>query len=146
MTSGMQSLQYQGSAGRWEYGTHIAINKVMKVAISHWQGRISPVFDVASEVFLVDIEDGQANGGQIVQLGQCNPFARVREIAALGAQSVICGAISLDLNTMLTDAGIHVFGFCCGSVEDVLEALQTGTFGQEHFRMPGSKSIADRRI
>jgi len=28
---------------------------VMKVAIPHWQGRISPVFDVAGALLLVDV-------------------------------------------------------------------------------------------
>ena len=33
---------------------------VMKVAIAHWQGRISPVFDVAGALLLVD---DRARGG-----------------------------------------------------------------------------------
>ena len=128
------------------YGTPIAIDKAMKIAISHWQGRVSPVFDVSSEVFLVDIEDGQVNSGQIVLLGHHNPFTRAQEIAALGVQMLICGAISFDLKTILSEAGIQVLGFCCGALEDILGALRTGTFCRDRFCMPGSLDSMDRRI
>lgn len=141
-----QYLKYQCPVDIKGSGTPIAIDQVMKIAISHWRGRISPVFDVSSEVFLVDIEDSRVNSKQIVLLGHRNPFTRAREIAALGAQLLICGAISLDFKTILTEVGIQVIGFCCGAVEDVLGALQTGTFGGERFRMPGSKGHMDRRF
>lgn len=146
LLSEFHSLKYQCPVSILGDGTSIAVGKVMKIAISHWQGRISPVFDVSSEVFLVDIKDGRANSGQIVLLGHQNPFTRAREIAALDAQMLICGAISLDLNTILTEAGIQVFGFCCGALEDILEALRTGTFGRDRYRMPGSLGPTDRSL
>src|SRR3989339_815308 len=31
----------------------------MRIAIAHWQGRVSPVFDVSDQLFLIDIENGR---------------------------------------------------------------------------------------
>ena len=109
----------------------------MKIAISQWQGRISPVFDVAQEVLLVDIEGCRVLEMQRASLSRNNPFERAREMAALGTELLICGAISLAYEKVLIQAGIHVIGFCCGEVVAVLAALEKGHFGGKRFRMPG---------
>jgi predicted Fe-Mo cluster-binding NifX family protein len=109
----------------------------MKTAISQWQGRISPVFDVAQEVLLVEIKGSKVLEVQRVSLSCSSPFERTREIVALGTELLVCGAISLEYEKVLIQAGIHVIGFCCGEVEAVLAALEKGQFGGKRFRMPG---------
>jgi len=109
----------------------------MKIAISQWQGRISPVFDVTQEVLLVDIESCRVLEMQRASLSRNNPFERAREMAALGTELLVCGAISLAYEKVLIQAGIHVVGFCCGEVVAVLAALEKGQFSGKRFRMPG---------
>lgn len=114
----------------------------MKIAISHWQGRISPVFDVAQHVLLVDLDGNQVVRRQHVSLGPGDPFYRAKEIVGLGAELLVCGAISHPLEKALVHAGIRVAGFTCGDVDTILAALQTGRLGEACFRMPGSSGPA----
>lgn len=114
----------------------VALNLLMKIAISHWRGRISPVFDVAQQVLLVDLDSNQVVR-QHLSLGSGDPFCRAREIVDLGAELLVCGAISHSLEKALVHAGVRVAGFTCGDVDTILAALQTGRLGEACFRMPG---------
>jgi predicted Fe-Mo cluster-binding NifX family protein len=120
----------------------VALKRVMKIAISHWQGRISPVFDVAQQVLLVDLDSNQVVRRQHVSLGPGDPFCRAKEIVGLGAELLVCGAISHPLEKALAQAGVRVAGFTCGDVDTILAALQTGRLGEACFRMPGAAGPA----
>jgi hypothetical protein len=81
---------------------------VMRVAIPFFGGRISPVFDTARRLLLVDIEDGREvwRTEQIVEEPELGP--RARRVAELGADVLICGAISWPLEVMLLSARVEV--------------------------------------
>ncbi len=109
----------------------------MRVAIPHWQGRISPVLDVAGTFLLVDIEQGEESGRQNITLPEEDTMNRARRIKDLDADIVVCGAISRPLASALTSRGIEVVAQICGEVELVLEALLKGRLQQDMFLMPG---------
>ena len=109
----------------------------MRIAIPHWQGRVSPVFDVADDLLLVDIERAAESYREQRTLVSVDPFHRAAEVAGFGTDVLICGAISLVLETALNTAGVRVFGFICGSVEEIVGAWLTGGLGNPRFYMPG---------
>ncbi|MFP4053828.1 MAG: NifB/NifX family molybdenum-iron cluster-binding protein [Phycisphaerae bacterium] len=109
----------------------------MKVAIPHWQGRISPVFDVAGRVLLVDVVDGAALSRRDVALESEDPQQRAADLANLGGELLICGAISRQMEMALSAVGIEVIPQTCGEVEEVLVAFTQGRLPQEAFLMPG---------
>lgn len=109
----------------------------MKIAVSHWQGRISPVFDVAQELLLVELEAGRILNRKYVLLGSSNPFARTEQMVALGIRLLICGAVSKEHENVLCREGIQVVAFTCGRVEGVLDALICDRLDDRRFRMPG---------
>ena len=109
----------------------------MKVAIPHWQGRVSPVFDVASHVLLVDVDAGMERGRQDTRLDAGVPRARASLLAGLGADVLVCGAISRQQETALSAAGVRVISYICGDVEEVLMAFTNGQLGEDGFLMPG---------
>ena len=98
----------------------------MKVAIPHRQGRVSPVFDVASHILLVDVDAGAERRRQDVYLDADGPRARASLLADLGADVLVCGAISRQQETALS-----------GDVEEVLLAFSNGRLGHDAFLMPG---------
>ncbi len=108
----------------------------MKVAVPDWQGRVSPVFDVAEQIRLVDLED-QGDGGHAEILGSTAPHQRARRMTELGVDVLICGAISWPLEALLVAQGIRVIPLICGEVADVVRAFLDGTLGDQHFAMPG---------
>jgi predicted Fe-Mo cluster-binding NifX family protein len=115
----------------------------MRVAIPISDGRISPVFDTARRLVLVDVEDGREFGRteKVVEEPEMGP--RVRRVAELGVDVLICGAISRPLEAMLLSAGVEVVPQTCGQAEEILQAFVSGQFTEQAFLMPGC--CGDRR-
>jgi len=109
----------------------------MRVAIPHWQGRVSPVFDVAGNVLLVDVADGKEKARRNIAVEADRPQARASLLAGHGASVLICGAISWPLERALAARGIEVIPQTCGDIEQVLAAFVRGQLQQDAFRMPG---------
>ena len=53
---------------------------LMKVAIPTWNGRVSPVLDVASRLLVVEIEGGAELARSEVELGQTQFTTRATQI------------------------------------------------------------------
>jgi predicted Fe-Mo cluster-binding NifX family protein len=120
------------------HGTGLVNICVVRVAIANFEGRVSPVFDVARRLELVDVEDGHETARQEVSLADCDPLSRVGRLAGLGVEVLICGAISRPLEAAMVSAGIQVIAQTCGPVDEVLAAFAAGRLTSEAFLMPGS--------
>ena len=109
----------------------------MRAAIPTWSGAISPVFDVARHLLLVDIEgDTEVNRSQTV-IEDTQFASRAKRVADLGVDVLICGAISWPLEAMLASSGVRVISQTCGPTEDVLRAFISGQLTDTAFLMPG---------
>jgi len=117
----------------------------MRVAIATWTGRVSPVFDAAEHLLVVDVEDGGEVGRQEVALGDAPVPVRTRRLVELGVNVLICGAISWPLEARVVAAGVQVIPQICGPTEEVLRAFVTGPWTQQAFRMPGCTGRCRRR-
>ena len=80
----------------------------MRVAVPKWCDRVSPVFDVAGRVMLVDIEEDSEVSREEVNIKDTHPAHRARHIVELGVNTLICGGISAPLEAMLLSAGVRV--------------------------------------
>jgi len=109
----------------------------MKIAVPEWQGRISPVLDVASKILLVDIEDHRELQRQHDTLVPSDLWARAAAIRQMGPDVLICGAVSWPLEAAIRSAGIQVIGNICGPVDEVLAAYREGRLDDNVFLMPG---------
>ena len=72
-----------------------------RVAIPDWNGQVSPVFDVAARVLVVDLEGGRELRRQITLLSGLTPAGRVLRFEALGVDTLVCGAISRPLEELV---------------------------------------------
>ena len=111
----------------------------MRTAIPIAEGRISPVFDVARRLLLVDIENGREVRRTEKVLEEVELAALARRVAELGADVLICGAISRPLEAMLLSTGVEVIPQTCGPVEDVLRAFISGQLTEQAFVIPGCR-------
>ncbi len=109
----------------------------MKVAIPIWQGRVSPVFDVARHLQVFEIEAGSARQVRDLDCDGDGFSQRVARLAETGTAVLICGAISRPLEMAVTAAGIQVIAQTCGDVQDVADAYAKGHLTTETFLMPG---------
>ena len=117
----------------------------MKIAIPVWHDRVSPVFDVAGRLLLIDIEGEAELGRSEAAMEEQEPAARTRAMVELGVELLICGAVSIPLETMLARSGIRVLPQICGDVEEVLAAYRSGTLDRSRFAMPGCCGKRRRR-
>jgi predicted Fe-Mo cluster-binding NifX family protein len=109
----------------------------MKVAIPQWQGRVSPVFDVAGSLLVAEVTDGIEVGREHVVLTATDPVRRAEQVVQAGAEVLICGAVSWPLESALSAAGVVLYPQVCGAVEEVLEAFRKGRIDEAAFVMPG---------
>jgi predicted Fe-Mo cluster-binding NifX family protein len=112
----------------------------MRVAIPLWQGRVSPVFDEASRILLVDISHNQEQRRQEESLPGQNLFERARLLPKLGVDLLVCGMISQTQQAAINAAGIRIIPCICGSMEEVIAALLEDRIECSELRMPGCDS------
>lgn len=110
----------------------------MKIAIPTWNGRVSPVFDTASRLLVVEAEDEGEYSRFETDISEHFVPSKVMRLTGLGIDTLICGAISRPLAYMMTTAGIRLIPWISGQVEDVLQAFLSGTLFDLRFMMPGS--------
>jgi predicted Fe-Mo cluster-binding NifX family protein len=109
----------------------------MKVAIPLWQGRVSPVFDEAGRILVVDVFDGRERSRKEELLRVQNPFERAKALPVMGIDLLICGMISQAQQAALDSVGIRIIPHICGSVEDVIAAFLDGQIENGALLMPG---------
>jgi predicted Fe-Mo cluster-binding NifX family protein len=127
------------------YGTCLAVSSVMeRVGICHHVGRVSPVFDVASNLQIFDVDNGWVKQREEKVLVGRDPYSRAREVSGYGVSTVICGAVSQPLEQALHALGMKVIGFVFGSIDEIITAFVEGRLEDERFLMPGCCGQARR--
>ena len=109
----------------------------MKVALSVWGKRISPVLDSTRMLLIADIRNHRVNGKDFEPFDFESPFSRDAKLDDLGVRVLICGAVSNFFANLIETYGIQIISFITGTVDEVLDAYVGGTFSITKFRMPG---------
>ena len=109
----------------------------MKIGIPVWDGKVSPVFDSASRLMVVDIQGAQKRKLYETSIHESDLSRRCNRIKALGVELLICGAISSQLRNMLMAAGIRVIPWISGQADEVVAAYVEGSLCDGRFIMPG---------
>ncbi len=112
-------------------------HQFMRVALAIWNGRISPVFDVARQVLILDLQDGREVSRHVETLPGTELRYQADRLAALAPQTLICGAISQPMAAMLAAHGVSVVPFTAGDVEEVIAAWLSGSLSDPALIMPG---------
>ena len=132
----------KGAVRHW----HAVCNRTgMRVAIPLWEGRVSPVFDEAGRILLVDIDHGRERQRREETLAAHNLFERAELLPRLGVEVLICGMISQPQQAALSSAGIRIIPHICGSMEEVIGAVLDGRIESGALRMPGCGGDRVRR-
>jgi len=112
----------------------------MKIAISIWEGKISPVFDTASRLLVLEIDGKKEVSRFETSFDEQALGRRCARIRILDIDVLICGAISRNFLDMLKNSGIRVIPWICGSAEQVLDAFARepdSIYLDADFLMPG---------
>jgi predicted Fe-Mo cluster-binding NifX family protein len=112
----------------------------MKLALTVWENRISPLFDCARGLLIVEIADQTAIGRHFESFNYESPLSRATRLSDLGVNVLICGAVSDSFASVIETCGIRMIPFVSGAVEEVIDAYLKRGLSDSKFRMPGCKT------
>jgi len=111
----------------------------MKIALTVWQGRISPVFDVSGRALLVELEDGRTLSERELELPDGTPLDKLAFLAEAGVEELVCGAMSRPAQLATEGFGIKAHPFVAGELREVFQAWSDGVLSEPRFSMPGCR-------
>jgi len=111
----------------------------MRIAIPVFNSRVSPVFDVAQRLLVIDAVGGVETARTEENLSGLYLPDRARRLMELGVDVLICGGISMPMANMIHAQGIRIIPYVAGDVEEVLAAFLAGTLALPRFAMPGCR-------
>ncbi|MBN1908640.1 MAG: NifB/NifX family molybdenum-iron cluster-binding protein [Pirellulales bacterium] len=105
----------------------------MRIAIPSFGTRVSPRFDCAGTILVVEIADSQAAEGpsqtrREEKAVNWDAAERVERLIAWDVDVVLCGGIDCWSVEALQSAGITVYGWVAGEIEEALSAFLRGEF------------------
>ena len=74
--------------------------------------------DAASRLLVIEMKDGREASKRTENLPLCDTVHLARYIGGLGVHIVLCGAISSQLESSLTDLGMEVVPYIKGDAEE----------------------------
>jgi hypothetical protein len=102
-----------------------------------WEGRISPVLDVAGRFLVVHIKQGHETSRREILVAETSPVLLAKGIKEMGAEVLLCGALSQSVAYWLVNVGVCVRPHLCGEADSVLDAFLADKLDRAKFRMPG---------
>ena len=109
----------------------------MKAAFTTWNNRIAPVFDVARTVCIVEADEGKIVAECLEAFKDALPVQKVLCLVQWEVDTLVCGAISRSLQSILTAQSIRVIAFVAGELHEVIGAWLAGRIEDNVFAMPG---------
>lgn len=109
----------------------------MKAAFTTWNDRISPVFDVAGQILLVESDSKGAVHKENLALPVGCVMDKLTFLDNQKVELLVCGAISRSLQCAVEARGIKVYPFCAGETSKLIDAWMNGGLDKASFSMPG---------
>ena len=107
----------------------------MRIAIPTWESRVSPVFDTAKWLLIVDVEKNEISHRR-ESLALCPSWQRIKLLNQLSVAILICGAITRPLWEGLVFSGIRVIPNVFGETDLILRSFLSGEDIEGQFVMP----------
>jgi predicted Fe-Mo cluster-binding NifX family protein len=109
----------------------------MKAAVTVWNNRISPVFDVSKLLMVAEVIDHKVIRVHYEPMDSDSSARTAERLAKIGVTVLICGAISQKPALILEAAGIRLIPFVTGKADRVIDAFAEGRAIIPQFLMPG---------
>lgn len=109
----------------------------MKLALAVWNGRVSPVFDAAGHLLVLEAEGDRIVRRREEDLAADEPHHKAARLAELGVETLICGAVSRPLAEMIAARGVRLIPFVAGGTDEVVAAFLAGALPAPDLTMPG---------
>ncbi|MHB9138614.1 MAG: NifB/NifX family molybdenum-iron cluster-binding protein, partial [Victivallaceae bacterium] len=109
----------------------------MKIALTVWNGRVAPVFDVSGQLLILEMVKGQIINETAVDFPRKSFEEKVSFLKTIGIGQLICGTISCQAQALSENSGIKVYAFIAGDYREVVNAWLDNKLERGGFAMPG---------
>lgn len=110
----------------------------MKAAFTIWNNRISPVFDVAGQLLIIETnEQREIISQQLQTLAVESAYEKLVFLSDLGVDELVCGAVTRPILHAMKMNGLIVYPFRAGNVEELIKAWKDKQVEHVNFAMPG---------
>lgn len=109
----------------------------MKIAITIWGNRISPVFDAARTLLVARIENRTILKKRYIPFNPDSPRDLIRILQQMETDTLICGAISTEPADFIVENDIKLISFVTGNALDFLDSFATRQAIEKGNMMPG---------
>ena len=116
----------------------------MKLALTAWNNRIAPVFDSAGSLLVLEMQNGICQHRETMSLTGMDLAEKASILRKLGVSELICGAISIEAESLVRLEGISLYPFVAGELEMVIQAWCQHRLGRKEFSMPGCMPVRRR--
>lgn len=108
------------------------------IAIAVMRGRVAPVLDWCSRMLLFPALTG-GGPSQEVWAPELGPLERLQLLQQKGVDTLICGALSANLQNCAMQLGLRIIPGVAGEVDEVLRAYRQHRLNRPNFWMPGCR-------
>ena len=109
----------------------------MKIAITIWGNRISPVFDAAHTLLTAQVENRMILNKTYEPFDPDSPQELIRILKRMEVTTLICGAISTKPADFIVENNIKLISFVTGNALDFLDSFATRQTIKKMNMMPG---------
>lgn len=109
----------------------------MKIAVTIWGNRISPVFDASGNLLVAQIENSAVVDKTFKTFSPDTPEHLVNLLNHLEVCVLICGAISQKAADIIVRNKIQLISFVTGNTDRILESFALKNGIEKAFMMPG---------
>lgn len=109
----------------------------MKIAITIWGNRISPVFDAAKTLLVAEIGNGGILKKEYISFDPHTLPVMLEMFTTKNISTLICGAISTHPAEIIVENDIRLVSFVMGNAHEFLESFTKSNNIEESFIMPG---------
>lgn len=109
----------------------------MKIAITVWGNRVSPVFDAASTLFIAEVRNRAILKKNYAAFNPAVPADLLSLLKKKGISILICGAISTKSAELLVENDIKLISFVTGNALKILDDFASKQTIEKTFMMPG---------
>ncbi|PIE60041.1 MAG: dinitrogenase iron-molybdenum cofactor biosynthesis domain-containing protein [Desulfobulbus propionicus] len=109
----------------------------IKVAVTAWGDRVSPVFDAAQKLLIVTIAEANIIDRHLVYFDSQHVAQLIQMLKNEKVAALICGAVSEEPALLLETADFELIPFISGQIDEVLAMLMSEQPVWSMLKMPG---------
>ncbi len=109
----------------------------MKLAITIWGNRVSPVFDAAGKLLVAEIKNRMIIKKSYTSFNPETPSELIKTLKKMDVSVLICGAISTKPADLIVESDIKLISFVTGNALKLLDNIANKQTIEKTFMMPG---------